>query len=184
MANFGPGENTLASSVRSPLENPAATPVARGSPPSVPPAIPDHELIRPIGRGSYGEVWLARNVMGTYRAVKIVYRCSFESDQPFDREFRGIQNFDPISRTHESQLNILHVGRNPESFFYVLELADDQTSGQKIDPEKYVPKTLKSELEQRGRLPVAECLRIGLALTTALSHLHKHGLVHRDIKPS
>ena len=32
--------------------------------------IPDHELLRCIGRGSYGEVWLARNMMGTYRAVK------------------------------------------------------------------------------------------------------------------
>jgi hypothetical protein len=33
-------------------------------------------LIRRIGQGSYGEVWLARNVMGTYRAVKIVYRAA------------------------------------------------------------------------------------------------------------
>ena len=36
----------------------------------------------------------------------------------------------------------------------------------------------------RGRLPFEECLQIGIALTTALEHLHKHGLVHRDIKPS
>jgi hypothetical protein len=36
--------------------------------------IPDHELLRVIGRGSYGEVWLARNIMGTYRAVKIIRR--------------------------------------------------------------------------------------------------------------
>ena len=40
--------------------------------------IREHELIRRIGQGAYGEVWLARNVMGTYRAVKIVYRASFD----------------------------------------------------------------------------------------------------------
>ena len=41
-----------------------------------PPNISDHELLRCIGRGSYGDVWLARTVMGEYRAVKIVYRQS------------------------------------------------------------------------------------------------------------
>src|SRR5207249_8563809 len=38
------------------------------------PSIPDHELLRCIGGGSYGEVWLARNVLGDYRAVKVIYR--------------------------------------------------------------------------------------------------------------
>ena len=33
--------------------------------------IPDHELFRQIGSGSYGEVWLARSALGTFRAVKI-----------------------------------------------------------------------------------------------------------------
>src|SRR5580765_3343640 len=57
----------------------------------------DHELLSRIGRGSYGEVWLARNVIGTYRAVKMVYRKSFEDERPFEREFAGIQKFEPIS---------------------------------------------------------------------------------------
>src|SRR5213594_327897 len=30
------------------------------------PCIPDLELLRCIGHGSYGEVWLARNILGTY----------------------------------------------------------------------------------------------------------------------
>ena len=55
------------------------------------PAIPDHELIDVVGRGSYGDVWLARNKLGTLRAVKVVYRNTFEDARPFVREFKGIQ---------------------------------------------------------------------------------------------
>ena len=51
-------------------------------------------------------------------------------------------------------------------------------------PDSYIPHTLKWEMHQRGRLPFDECLQIALGLTTALEHLHSHGLVHRDIKPS
>src|SRR5947207_2570809 len=88
------------------------------------PTVADHELIRRIGRGSYGEVWLARNIMGEYRAVKIVYRESFDSDRPYEREFHGIRQFEPISRSHPSQVNILHVGKGEGCFYYVMELAD------------------------------------------------------------
>jgi WD40 repeat protein len=48
----------------------------------------------------------------------------------------------------------------------------------------YVPRTIKSVVTGRGRLSFQECLEISLSLTTALEHLHKHGLIHRDIKPS
>src|SRR5438046_9075041 len=90
------------------------------------PSIPDHEPVRCIGRGSYGEVWLARNVLGDYRAVKVIYRDKFEHERPYDREFEGIQKFEPISRPHESQVDILHVGRNDAAghFYYAMELAD------------------------------------------------------------
>src|SRR2546422_8307468 len=98
-----------------------------------PPTIPDHELLRRIGQGSYGEVWLARNVMGEYRAVKIVHRAAFGGDnRPFEREFEGIRKFEPISRSHESQVNILHVGLNEAAgcFYYVMELADSVSSAE------------------------------------------------------
>ena len=50
-----------------------------------PPEIPDYTLLRSIGHGAFGEVWLARTVMGAYRAVKIVYRDAFEHPRPFER---------------------------------------------------------------------------------------------------
>jgi serine/threonine protein kinase len=178
------------------------------------PAISDHTLIRRIGAGSYGEVWLARNVLGESRAVKVIYRQRFADPRPFEREFEGIQRFEPISRSHPSQLAILHVGKNDQAgwFYYVMELADPapakeplmgtaevrnpiETPGSKLNTtpsadydlgnlDSYTPHTLRFDLEQRGRLPVRDCVQIGLSLTTALEHLHQHGLVHRDIKPS
>jgi serine/threonine protein kinase len=97
-----------------------------------PPPIPDLELLKRIGGGSYGEVWLARNVFGQFRAVKIVFRSAFESDRPFEREFEGVRRFEPISRTHDSQVDILHVGRAIDGsyFYYVMELADPTEGGE------------------------------------------------------
>src|SRR5262249_45163870 len=46
------------------------------------------------------------------------------------------------------------------------------------------PRTLKLDLQRRGRLPVDECVQLGLSLSTTLAHLHSHGLIHRDVKPS
>ncbi len=182
-----------------------------GNGPKSKPAIPDHELIRCIGEGAYGEVWLARNVLGAYRAVKIVYRKSFREERTYEREFRGIQQFEPISRTNDGLLDILQAGRNDGEgyYYYVMELADPVEAEEKrrkgeggqpeishapfppfppapgiIEPDTYIPKTLGHILGQRGRLPPMECVQLGLNLTLALGHLHRHKLIHRDIKPA
>jgi len=148
--------------------------------------IPDHTLVRMVGKGAYGQVWLARNAIGVYHAVKIVQRRFFPADAPYEREFRGIRKFMPISRSHPGLVHVLHAGRNDEEgfFFYIMEAGDDEMTGQSINPDRYVPKTLASELERRGTLPPEECLQLGLALTLALEHLHQQQLIHRDIKPA
>lgn len=151
-----------------------------------PPRIADYELLRPIGRGSYGVVWLARSVTGLYRAVKIVWRESFEDPQPYEREFRGIKEFAAISLVAPRQLALLHVGRNDAEgfFYYVMELADDVESGREIDPTDYIPNTLKEVRARRHRLPAAEAIALAVELAEGLAELHQRGLVHRDIKPS
>ena len=181
--------------------------------------VPDYKLVRRIGQGAYGEVWLARSkATGALRAAKIVWRNRFEDERPFRREFEGIQRFEQISREHPSQLALFHIGRNDVEgyFYYVMELADsvevgvqksgirtpETEAGSQTQKEEsaagrdvpiasqqgdegppYQPHTLRADLEH-GRLPASRVLELGLALTEALAHLHEHGLVHRDVKPS
>jgi len=162
-----------------PSEPPSTVPAA-GSPP----AVPDHELLRPIGSGSSGQVWLARNALGTYRAVKIVPERQSRQGSVAN-EFNGILKFEPVSRLHDGLVDILQVGRNEAAgyFYYVMELADDVACGQNIVPETYLPRTLAQDRARLKRLPVAECVRLGAAIASALGFLHQHGLIHRDIKP-
>lgn len=137
-----------------------------------------------IGRGAYGEIWLARSLTGALRAVKVVYRSTFESERAFQREFQGMSSFEPISRAHAGFVDILHVGRTSDYLYYIMELADDHLAGREIDVVNYAPRTLKSELDRQTRLSASESIQLGLSLTQALAALHGHGLTHRDIKPS
>ncbi len=218
----GAGSQKPAEAAASPLAKPAssspappspnATPGnATAAPEAQPPPIADHELLHCIGRGSYGEVWLARNVLGEHRAVKIIHRRHFDSDHAYEREFEGLKRYEPVSRGDPSQVAVLQVGRNDTAgfYYYVMELADaaeppvlSEGGGSKMEDgneaagcpghpassilnaRTYVPRTLRHELQTRQRVPLDECVQIGLALTTALNHLHRQGLIHRDIKPS
>jgi serine/threonine protein kinase len=148
------------------------------------PLVPDHEVLRVIGRGAYGEIWLARGLTGALRAVKVVYRTTFESERAFQREFQGMSSFEPISRAHPGFVDILHVGRTSDYLYYIMELADDHIAGRRIDIGNYVPRTLKTDIDRQQQLSAAESIQLGISLTEALEKLHQHGLTHRDIKPS
>jgi tetratricopeptide (TPR) repeat protein len=140
----------------------------------------------------------------------VVYRQNFKDARPYEREFAGIQSYEPISRSNEGLIDVLQIGRNDAEgyFYYVMELADpaevapvtpefgdtqrDKSIGTglgekkpgELYPGSYVPKTLSRVIQQRGRLTYEECLTLGLTLNLALGHLHRHGLIHRDVKPS
>jgi CHASE2 domain-containing sensor protein len=152
------------------------------------PEVPDYKLFQPaFGEGAYGKVWLARNTTGQWRALKVVYLANFDQNtDPYEREFNGIKKYQPVSDKHPGLLRVEFVSEKQSGYFYyVMELGDPLEPGWEQEPSTYKPRDLVSERARshRRRLPVRECVRIGLALSDALDFLHRQGLTHRDIKP-
>ena len=153
------------------------------------PEVPDHEILRLIGRGAYGEVWLARSVTGAYRAVKVVWREDYDDEKTYVREFEGILHYEPVARGIPGVVHILHVGQDSGDhpcYYYVMELADDAYTGVHIDVQNYVPRTLQSDMDLYGHnpMPLDYVLEIGSQLAHALDGMHSEELSHCDIKPS
>lgn len=152
------------------------------------PVTPGYELFQPpIGEGAYGKVWLARSKAGQWRALKAIYLSSFNQNTgPFDREFAGVTRYQAVSGKHPGLLRMDFVSAKLDGYFYyVMELADSVAPDWQKRPTQYQPHDLAVERARRPekRLPVRECLRLGLLLTEALEFLHQQGLTHRDIKP-
>jgi len=151
----------------------------------LPPEVSDYDLIRPIGEGGFGQVWLAANrATGQVRAVKVIALRHAGGTDPAGREITSITRLEAnLRRQHPNLLSIHHVGKTADCLFYVMDLADDVSGGPGSAQASYRPATLQSRLEG-GPLPPDDAYRCARQLLAGLASLHQAGMVHRDVKPA
>ena len=130
-------------------------------------------LIRKCGTGAYGDVWLAEDSIGARVALKIIHNCGRYSE----RELNGLKNYKDCN--HPNLLKIRYVEITDERICCIMDAADDLNHGQ----GEYLADTLANRLNKFGRMDGKEITATLDGLLNGLEELHKHGLVHRDIKP-
>jgi serine/threonine-protein kinase len=128
-------------------------------------------LLRSLGLGGMGQVWLATNTAtGAEVAAKVMHPARAAAPEAIAR-FR---------REAEATAALSH--RGIVKVFDLVELSPDHGS-MVLVMEVLRGRTLGEVLEEQRRLTVAETLRIVVPILSALAHAHERGVVHRDLKP-
>ena len=157
-----------------------------GAPPEAVRALfPEYEFLGCAGAGAYGAIWLARTGDGGLAAVKHV---PGDGSPHAERERRALRKMRALSGEPDWPEPLVRLLAFREAgpgagFAGVMPAADPELPGWS-DPADYRPRTLAGELAARRALPVPECLELARRLLAALDFLHRHQLVHRDVKPA
>lgn len=127
-----------------------------------------YELIKEIGSGGMANVYLARcRMLNRYVAVKVL-KTEFANDKEFLSRFnKEAQAAAAINSPNI--VNVYDVGHEGDTHYIVMEYVEGQT--------------LKEYIDKNGMLSWQQTVDYAIQICTALDRAHKHGIVHRDIKP-
>jgi len=143
-------------------------------------------LLRFLGRGGFGEVWLCRSeAMGVYHALKFVAGADADLAKKEHGALALYRREAALLRSPHL-MPIEHINRSDAGLYYVMPLADGVSTADPSAPE-WQPLSLATLIEARATAPTwfssAEILSLILPILHALQTLSDAGLVHRDVKP-
>ena len=139
----------------------------------------DWRIVKPAGRGAYGEVYLAEDITGKRLALKILFVPTLRED-PTARELDSLSRYRTTIPRNDNLVQVFHAGKTSEGLvYYTMEAADDLG----IETGSYVPDTLENRLKWQKKPLTEEILTILLGILNGLAVLHKANVSHRDLKP-
>jgi WD40 repeat protein/serine/threonine protein kinase len=129
--------------------------------------VPPYRVVRAVGRGGMGDVYLARDTqLGRKVALKVVRPTAIGDREEVARfllEARITARF-----SHPHIVTVYGAGEHEGRPYVALEFLEGQTLRERMDEH---------------RLGLREILRVGLAIAEALQEAHRHQVLHRDLKP-
>ena len=126
------------------------------------------EILAPLGAGGMGEVYRARDTR-LDRTVAIKLLPSELVSAPGRRVERFRHEARAIARiTHPNICTLHDIGEDGSAIFLVMEYVEGATLARRLED---------------GPLPLPLALRTAIQIADALDHAHRHGVVHRDLKP-
>lgn len=145
---------------------------AVSAPADIPPELanhPEYEVIRELGRGGMGVVYLVKNrLMDRLEALKVMSTGLAARSGASDRFLQEIRSAGQLTHQYVVQA---HSARQAGDFLML--------------SMEYVPDgDLGTLVKEKGPLPVVNACYYTWQVALALQHAHEKGMVHRDIKPS
>jgi predicted Ser/Thr protein kinase len=128
-----------------------------------------YQIIRPIGEGSMGRIFLAEQVsVGRRVALKII-----------NREFSA--KYDTIARFQQEARLLASV--RDEHIVDIYDIGETE-SGDPFIAMEFVDGPSLAQLLREGPMEPARAIRLLLQVASALATVHAAGAVHRDLKPA
>ena len=127
----------------------------------------ERRLVRGLGTGSFGSVYVGHKRGNPYVALKVLHVEFTESPDTVMKFLR--EAYATAGLEHDNIVRFGDSGHEAGHWYIILE---------------YFPSlSLREILEERGIMPVAEVMAISRQVVSALEYAHKRRLLHRDIKP-
>jgi len=127
-----------------------------------------YRIQRKLGAGGMADVYLAEDQeLGRRVAIKILNGRHANDDQFIERFRREAKNAAALN--HPNIVSIYDRGEAEETYYIAMEFLDGRT--------------LKELIVSRGAAPVNVAIEYARQILSALRFAHRHGIVHRDIKP-